>query len=209
MPGNLASIVYLSCSPAIKTGYKLPLNMFMSMQVARNNSQNVQPAPSNVLINHDYPAGQLQAAMAAAERATQATAPINSQEKSQHQASKDAAQKAAALRIRKWTDVMHGLATGAVTVGSRAPLKDMPVWATPEVAKGGFATGRAAAGGELLPHEVALAQAAGVQEDRGSLAAFYMSDAGLSHLRGMLESGGYKVNPFLLFVLVLPNVVSS
>lgn len=161
------------------------------MQVTGRAAEDVQ---SRNVINRAYPAAQLQAALDAAERAEQATGSSGPPTRaSQDSERKDAAQKAAALRVRQWTDVMHGMATGAIVPGSRQPLKDMPAWVTPEVVKGGIVTGQAAAGGLLRPHEVDKASAAGIQEDRGALAAYYMSDDGLSHLRSMLESGGYKV----------------
>ena len=162
------------------------------VQEAGENAQSVQAAPSNVHINPLYSAGQLQAALAAAERAAQSTCMVESGETS---AKQDAAKQAAAARIRKWTDVMKGMATGSIFVGSRQPLKNVPMWVTPEVARGGFATGRHAAGGDLQSHEVALARAVGLEPSRRALAAYCMTDAGLSHLQDLLATGAYKVSP--------------
>ena len=50
--------------------------------------------------------------------------------------------------------------------------------------------------GDLRAHEVALAQEKGLEASRGALAAYYMTDEGLSHLCRMLETGAYKVRPF-------------
>lgn len=114
------------------------------VQVQGSNAQSVQePSSSNVHINGAYTSAQLQAALAAAERAAQ-------QSDAGH-GSTTAAQEAAAARVQKWTDVMSGMVTGAISIGSRQPVKGMPVWVTPEVARGGFATGKHAAGGTCGP----------------------------------------------------------
>lgn len=46
-------------------------------------------------------------------------------------------------RLRRWEQVLSGIVTGRLTVGSRRPVRDWPVWVTPEVVHGGFATGNA------------------------------------------------------------------
>jgi hypothetical protein len=137
-----------------------------------------------VHINSAYPVGQLQAALAAAERAASRTAGPQGD-----------ASKAAAVRVRKWMDVINGMASRQINVGSRQPVKTLPVWVTPEVRTGGFTTGKAAAGGDMQPHELQLAHAAGIKSERIALAEYYLTDAGLSHIRNMLESGAYKVIP--------------
>ncbi|WP_203702132.1 hypothetical protein [Asanoa iriomotensis] len=48
---------------------------------------------------------------------------------------------------------------------------------TPTVVRG-FATGAAAAEGALAPHDVALADRAGMPAERGALFAWYLGDAG-------------------------------
>src|SRR5689334_11472863 len=45
-------------------------------------------------------------------------------------------------KVRQWENVLAGMASGEITVGSRTPVKDTPAWVTLEVAHGGFATGR-------------------------------------------------------------------
>lgn len=63
-----------------------------------------------------------------------------------------------AEKARSWSDVLSGILTGELKIGSRKPVQGMPAWATPQVLRGGFATGAYAAGGALLPHELTLAE---------------------------------------------------
>jgi hypothetical protein len=149
----------------------------------------VQSSSCHGQVSPAYPRAQLQSALAAVERAAQRTDNTQDQSTKEEQ---DAARQAAVLRVRMWTDVMQGMATGEITVGSRQPVRSLPNWVTPEVARGGFATGRPAAGGDLQPYELSLAQVAGILSNRKSLAAYYMSDAGLAYLQDMLQTGGYK-----------------
>jgi hypothetical protein len=96
-------------------------------------------------------------------------------------------------RISQWRDVLAGMASGNLKIGSRTPVKDLPAWATPEVVRGGFATGSAAAGGQLEPWERESARRAGVDETREALFAHYLTEPGLAELNSMLESGGWAV----------------
>lgn len=104
-------------------------------------------------------------------------------------ATRDRAQE----RARRWSAVLTGMASGDVTIGSRTPVRGLPAWVTPEVVRGGFATGTPAAGGPLRPYEVELAARAGVRTDRAALFAWYLGDAGLSELWSLLEGGGYRL----------------
>lgn len=97
-------------------------------------------------------------------------------------------------RLGRWESVLAGMAGGSLTIGSRTPVSGLPAWVTPEVVRGGFATGSAAAGGRLLPHEVALARRVGVPADRRALFAYHLSDAGLAELTAMLRTGAYRVD---------------
>ena len=58
-------------------------------------------------------------------------------------------------KMKQWQDVLAGMLGGNLDIGSRTPIKNVPSWVTPEVIFGGFATGKYAAGGELLPFEKA------------------------------------------------------
>ncbi|MFC9971939.1 hypothetical protein ACFVH6_13710 [Spirillospora sp. NPDC127200] len=85
------------------------------------------------------------------------------------------------------------MADGSLSIGERAPVADLPVWATPEVVRGGFATGDAVAGGPLAAYEVEAARRAGAPADRQALFGHYLSDAGLAELGGLLDGGRYEV----------------
>jgi hypothetical protein len=104
-------------------------------------------------------------------------------------ATRDRAQE----RARRWSAVLAGMASGRLTIGSRTPVQGLPGWVTPEVVRGGFATGAPAAGGPLRPHEVDLAARAGIRAERGALFAWYLGEKGLSELWSMMEGSGYRV----------------
>ncbi|MEU9474415.1 hypothetical protein [Streptomyces sp. NPDC048191] len=96
-------------------------------------------------------------------------------------------------RGRRWRAVLNGMANGLLTIGSRTPVAGLPAWVTPEVVRGGFATGEPSAGGPLLDFEVAAARRAGVPEDRRALFGHFLSEDGLAHLCALLDSGRYEV----------------
>ncbi|MDA0180197.1 hypothetical protein OJ997_07820 [Solirubrobacter phytolaccae] len=79
-------------------------------------------------------------------------------------------------RTERWLSVLRGMASGTLKIGSRAPVKDLPAWVTPEVMRGGFATGRPAAG----------------PGDEGEWLRA-LTDPGLNELSGLLDSGAYRV----------------
>lgn len=97
-------------------------------------------------------------------------------------------------RARRWRAVLDGLADGSLTVGSRTPVAGLPAWVTPEVVRGGFATGEASAGGPLQPYEKAAARRAGVKADRRALFAHALTEAGLADLCVLLDTGRYEVS---------------
>lgn len=104
-----------------------------------------------------------------------------------------ATRERAEQRISRWRQVLEGMATGRLHIGSRTPVAGLPSWVTPEVVHGGFATGEPAAGGELQPYERELAERAGIPADRGALFAYYLTEQGLSELGTMLSTGTYDV----------------
>jgi hypothetical protein len=99
----------------------------------------------------------------------------------------------ARARSAKWTDVLRGISSGRLRVGSRTPVTDFPVWVTPEVVRGGFATGSAAAAGPLELGERELAKNASIPATRESLFEWYLSEAGLGYLADLLASKTYRV----------------
>jgi len=92
-------------------------------------------------------------------------------------------------RVRRWLRVLRSMASGAVAVGSRTPVAGLPAWVTPEVVRGGFATGTPAAAGPLRPHETRP----GLPADRAALFAYHLTDAGQAELCALLDSGGYRL----------------
>jgi hypothetical protein len=96
-------------------------------------------------------------------------------------------------RVQRWLQVLRGLASGSVTIGSRTPVAGLPAWVTPQVVRGGFATGTAAAGGPLRPHEAAVAAQAQVPAERAAVFAYYLTDAGQAELCALLDGGGYRL----------------
>jgi hypothetical protein len=96
-------------------------------------------------------------------------------------------------RQRAWRSVLAGMANGLLTIGSRTPVRDLPAWVTPEVLRGGFATGAPSAGGPLTEYEAEAARRAGVPQDRRALFAYWLSEDGLAQLCELLDSGRYEV----------------
>lgn len=99
-------------------------------------------------------------------------------------------------RVDRWEQVIEGVESGALTPGSRTPVKNVPAWATLEVVTGGFATGNPMAGGALREHEKErLARLGEVSEgrERAALNAYFLSEEGLAELHSWLDSGCYRV----------------
>ncbi len=96
-------------------------------------------------------------------------------------------------RGQRWRAVLAGMASGRLTVGSRTPVAGLPAWVTPEVVRGGFATGTASAGGPLQPYESEAARSFGVPAERGALFAHCLTEPGLGRLWDLLDSGRYEV----------------
>jgi len=96
-------------------------------------------------------------------------------------------------RVRRWLQVLRSMASGAVRIGSRTPVAGLPAWVTPEVVRGGFATGTAAAGGPLRPHESAVSARVGGAAERAAVFAYYLTDAGQTELCARLDGGGYRL----------------
>ncbi|MFJ6783351.1 hypothetical protein [Streptomyces yangpuensis] len=97
-------------------------------------------------------------------------------------------------RMQKWRAVLAGMADGSLTVGSRTPVAGLPAWVTPEVVRGGFATGTPGAGGPLAPYEADAARRAGVPADRAALFAHALTEQGLEELWELLDTGRYEVS---------------
>lgn len=102
----------------------------------------------------------------------------------------------AEARAKSLFSVFQNLVSGALHVGQRQPYVDTPTWVTPEVMRGGFASGQLAAGGDWRVHEIALANRIGVKPTvaRTALNGYYLTREGLAELAGWLDSGSYRID---------------
>ncbi|WP_040912102.1 hypothetical protein [Wenjunlia vitaminophila] len=96
-------------------------------------------------------------------------------------------------RAERWRAVLSGMADGRLDIGSRTPVAGLPAWVTPEVVRGGFATGQPVAGGPLQPYETEAARRHRLPATRAALFAHYLTEPGLTELCGLLDSGCYRV----------------
>ncbi|WP_327241079.1 hypothetical protein [Streptomyces sp. NBC_01320] len=99
----------------------------------------------------------------------------------------------AEVRGQRWRQVLAAMASGRLSVGSRTPVVGLPPWVTPEVMRGGFATGTASAGGPLQTHETEAARSFGVPAERRTLFAYCLTEPGLAWLWDRLDSGSYEI----------------
>jgi hypothetical protein len=106
-----------------------------------------------------------------------------------------AVRRRAAVRVDAWRNVLDGMASGRLAVGSRTPVADTPVWVTLEVVAGGFATGRYLAEAPLRDDELARLPAdAPGETDRERFNLWYLGDEGLTELGQALRTGCYRVD---------------
>jgi hypothetical protein len=97
-----------------------------------------------------------------------------------------ATRRRAEVRGRRWREVLAGMTAGRLTIGSRTPVDGLPAWVTPEVVRGGFATGTASAGGPLPPYETEAARSFGLPAERRALFAHCLTEPGLAWLWALL-----------------------
>ncbi len=103
----------------------------------------------------------------------------------------------AARRAAQWKQVISGLFSGKLRIGSRTPIADTPPWVTLEVIHGGFVTGALAAAGPLLEHEQARLQRIEGPLDaseRALLNGYFITDEGRQDLAEMLAATTYRVD---------------
>jgi hypothetical protein len=119
------------------------------------------------------------------------------------------ARQRALRRINRLEATIEGIRGGKLRVGSRKPVADLPIWATPEVIRGGFATGRAAADVDLSPDELGAIEQQSLPRDRGSLFQFLLTNEGQLLLHSMLDLRSYRVDqPEQAALLVLAWLVA-
>ncbi|MBM7439357.1 hypothetical protein [Streptomyces sp. HB132] len=99
----------------------------------------------------------------------------------------------AEARGQRWRQVLAAMASGRLSVGSRTPVVGLPPWVSPEVIRGGFATGTASAGGPLQLHEIEAARSFDVPAERRALFAYCLTEPGLAWLWARLHSGSYEI----------------
>lgn len=109
----------------------------------------------------------------------------------------EADRERALRKLRRWEDVVNGMANGTLTIGSRTPVAVTPPWVTLEVAHGGFATGRYLAEVPLSEDEKArvatLPEDVPGENDRERLNLWYLGDAGQAELLDAVSAGRYRV----------------
>ncbi|MFE2997735.1 hypothetical protein ACFXG4_22305 [Nocardia sp. NPDC059246] len=103
----------------------------------------------------------------------------------------------AEAKAQRWREVLDGLTSGRVTVGSRTPVADLPAWVTLEVTHGGFTTGRGLAEARLTREEAERvadlpAEVPG-DNPRERLNLWYLGDAGQAELLAALRTGHYRI----------------
>ncbi|MBE1530582.1 hypothetical protein [Actinomadura algeriensis] len=96
-------------------------------------------------------------------------------------------------RLARWGRVLDGMRDGSLSIGTRTPVAGLPAWATLEVARGGFATGAAAAGGDLLGFETDAARRAGLPARREALFRRALTEEGVRELGERLDDERYEV----------------
>lgn len=102
-----------------------------------------------------------------------------------------------ARKVAAWQQVIEGMYSGVLRVGSRTPVQETPAWVTLEVVTGGFATGTLLAGGPLTDHERTLAADLGLPvgaETRAALNAYFLSEDGQARLHRMIADGGFRID---------------
>ncbi|GAB0107701.1 hypothetical protein JMUB6875_66980 [Nocardia sp. JMUB6875] len=103
----------------------------------------------------------------------------------------------AEAKAQRWREVIDGLTTGRVEVGSRTPVADLPAWVTLEVTHGGFTTGRGLAETPLTKDEserlAELPRDVPGDTPRERLNLWYLGDAGQAELLAALRTGHYRI----------------
>jgi hypothetical protein len=98
-------------------------------------------------------------------------------------------------KAKRWQQVLQGMRSGSLEVGSRRPIESVPVWATPEVVTGGFVTGNLLAGGPLCEHELAMMEGlgGGIERGRQLINEYFLAAEGLAVLAEWLHNGRYEI----------------
>jgi hypothetical protein len=94
--------------------------------------------------------------------------------------------------LERWTSFFTSLASGKLNVGSRRPVVDAPIWATPEVLRGGFASGVLLAEVDVeWESEMAKKVLGNVPSSRHNLNMFFCSPPGQKMLLDALDRNAW------------------
>ncbi len=101
----------------------------------------------------------------------------------------------AGTKAQKWRQIIGGIFSGDITVGSRQPTS-APKWVTLDVMNGGFATGDFKAGGPFQEHELLLRERLGLSDKnlRENLNVYFLTEAGLAELNLANEEGSFEIS---------------
>lgn len=130
--------------------------------------------------------------------------------------------RTAQKRVKKWYVFEKKFNDNELTIGSSQPVKNYPKWVTLEVLHGGFASGRAMAGGSLSNYEQQkISELAEKQENfkikssmtskqRHFLNLYFLSDEGMAELLEALHTGKYlastpEENALLVVAYLIEN----
>ncbi|KAL0227537.1 hypothetical protein RCL1_003681 [Eukaryota sp. TZLM3-RCL] len=104
----------------------------------------------------------------------------------------------------KWTSVVNGMVSGSLAIGSRKPLHNLPVWTTPTVVFGGYATDVPKSGGPLLRHEAPKAnvlinnhsqiESFSTERVRSLANSYFLTDAGQQELFDAYNNCNYRLD---------------
>lgn len=106
----------------------------------------------------------------------------------------DVTRAGAQRRVSRWGNVIAGMRSGTLRLGSRSPVRGLPAWVTPEVVRGGFATGEPAAAGPLSGYEQELAREAGLPQVRGAIFDHALTEDGIRRLWAVLDGRGFDID---------------
>ncbi|MEU4620888.1 hypothetical protein AB0G04_13045 [Actinoplanes sp. NPDC023801] len=95
-----------------------------------------------------------------------------------------------AEKAGQWRAVLAGMLRGRLRIGSRTPVRGLPVWVTPEVIHGGFATGKAAASGPLSAAEMEYARRHHLEQSRAEIFGHRLDPIRRDELRTLLDGHG-------------------
>lgn len=98
------------------------------------------------------------------------------------------------MNSKQFAVFSQNLIQGNLDIGSRNAVKDAPVWATPEVYPGGFASGLLMASFDTTWETEMIVQRLGNSGTREQLNKYFLSQKGIEELVEVLQSGCYSID---------------